>query len=131
MNRVALIGPPDYPQTQPARSTSRPPSAWPSPPRFPDFVDVVTFDKLAVPCAEHLTKGREVAVVGKLRLSERTDRDGERRSEVRWWPTPSSPRVPLEGHQVAGYQLFGAGRVDTSGLLTWPRTGPAHAFDSG
>ncbi len=34
-----------------------------------DFIDIVTFDKLAATCAEWLTKGREVAVVGKLRLS--------------------------------------------------------------
>jgi single-strand DNA-binding protein len=27
-----------------------------------DFIDIVTFDKLAAVCAEYLTKGREVAV---------------------------------------------------------------------
>ena len=47
-----------------------------------DFVDVVCFDKLAATCAEWLTKGREVAVVGKLRFSEWTGRDGERRSKI-------------------------------------------------
>src|SRR5687768_15890450 len=47
-----------------------------------DFVDIVCFDKLAATCAEWLTKGREVAVVGKLRLSEWTGRDGERRSKI-------------------------------------------------
>jgi single-strand DNA-binding protein len=47
-----------------------------------DFVDVVCFDKLAAVCAEWLTKGREVAVVGKLRFSEWTGRDGERRSKI-------------------------------------------------
>ncbi len=47
-----------------------------------DFVDIVTFDKLAATCAEWLTKGREVAVVGKLRLNEWTSKDGERRSKV-------------------------------------------------
>ena len=47
-----------------------------------DFVDIVCFDKLAAVCGEYLTKGREVAVVGKLRLSEWTGRDGERRSKV-------------------------------------------------
>jgi single-strand DNA-binding protein len=47
-----------------------------------DFVDIVCFDKLAATCAEWLTKGREVAVVGKLRLSEWTGRDGERRSKL-------------------------------------------------
>ena len=47
-----------------------------------EFIDIVTFDKLAATCGEWLTKGREVAVVGKLRLSEWTGRDGERRSKV-------------------------------------------------
>jgi single-strand DNA-binding protein len=47
-----------------------------------DFIDIVTFDKLAAVCGEWLTKGREVAVVGKLRFSEWTGRDGERRSKL-------------------------------------------------
>jgi single-strand DNA-binding protein len=47
-----------------------------------DFVDIVCFDKLAATCAEWLTKGREVAVVGKLRLNEWTSRDGEKRSRI-------------------------------------------------
>jgi single-strand DNA-binding protein len=47
-----------------------------------DFLDIVCFDKLAATCGEWLTKGREVAVVGKLRLSEWTSKDGERRSKV-------------------------------------------------
>ncbi len=33
-----------------------------------DFIDIVTFDKLAAVCSEYLTKGREVAVVGELRF---------------------------------------------------------------
>jgi single-strand DNA-binding protein len=41
----------------------------------------VTFDKLAGTCADWLTKGRKVAVVGKLRLNEWTSKDGERRSK--------------------------------------------------
>ena len=47
-----------------------------------DFVDIVCFDKLAATCAEWLTKGREVAVVGKLRLNEWASREGERRSRL-------------------------------------------------
>ena len=48
-----------------------------------DFVDVVCFDKLAACCAQYLAKGREVAVVGRLRLDEWNGRDGERRSKIR------------------------------------------------
>jgi single-strand DNA-binding protein len=47
-----------------------------------DFVDIVTFDKLAATCGEYLSKGREVAVVGKLRLNEWTTKDGERCSKI-------------------------------------------------
>jgi single-strand DNA-binding protein len=47
-----------------------------------DFVDIVTFDKLAATCGEWLSKGRQVAVVGKLRLNEWTTTDGERRSRL-------------------------------------------------
>jgi single-strand DNA-binding protein len=47
-----------------------------------DFVDIVTFDKLAAVCGEWLTKGREVAVVGRLHLNEWTSRDGEKRSRL-------------------------------------------------
>ena len=47
-----------------------------------DFIDIVCFDKLAATCAEYLTKGREVAVVGRLHLNEWTGREGERRSKV-------------------------------------------------
>ncbi|MDQ1515667.1 MAG: single-strand DNA-binding protein [Actinomycetota bacterium] len=47
-----------------------------------DFVDIVTFDKLAANCGEYLTKGREVSVVGRLHLNEWTSRDGEKRSRL-------------------------------------------------
>ena len=47
-----------------------------------DFVDIVTFDLLASTCGEYLAKGRQVAVVGKLRLNEWTTPDEERRSRL-------------------------------------------------
>jgi len=47
-----------------------------------DFVDIVTFDALAGVCGEYLTKGRQVAVTGRLRLSEWTTDSGERRSKL-------------------------------------------------
>jgi single-strand DNA-binding protein len=66
-----------------------------------DFIDIVTFDKLAATCAEWLSKGREAAVVGKLRLSEWTSKDGERRSRaqvvadsVQFLGAPSKPVKP-------------------------------------
>ncbi|MGH8998480.1 MAG: single-stranded DNA-binding protein, partial [Acidimicrobiia bacterium] len=47
-----------------------------------DFVDVVTFDALARTVGEHLTKGRRVAVVGRLRHSTWKTADGENRSKL-------------------------------------------------
>jgi single-strand DNA-binding protein len=79
----------------------------------------VCFDKLAATCAEWLSKGREVAVVGKLRLNEWTGRDGERRSRVQvvadtvdFLGTPSKPAkaaddepgVPVDKPAVGAYR---------------------------
>jgi single-strand DNA-binding protein len=47
-----------------------------------DFVDIVTFDKLAATCGEYLSKGRQVAIVGRLHLNQWTSREGERRSRL-------------------------------------------------
>jgi len=48
----------------------------------PDYVDVVAFDGLAKTCAEHLEKGRQVAVSGRLAHSEWEADDGSRRSRL-------------------------------------------------
>jgi single-stranded DNA-binding protein len=47
-----------------------------------DFVDIVTFDAFATTCGECLTKGGDVAVVGRLHLKEWTSREGECRSRL-------------------------------------------------
>jgi single-strand DNA-binding protein len=44
-----------------------------------DFIPVVVFDRLAEVVAEHLTKGRLVSVAGRLRSSEWTTPDGDKR----------------------------------------------------
>jgi single-strand DNA-binding protein len=79
-----------------------------------DFVDVVTFDKLAATCAEWLGKGREVAVVGKLRHSQWTTPEGERRSKLQvvadavdFLGAPSKPQpaeVPADKTAVGAYR---------------------------
>ena len=45
------------------------------------FIDVVSFDGLAKTVADHLTKGRQVAVTGRLEQAEWTSGDGEYRSK--------------------------------------------------
>jgi single-strand DNA-binding protein len=44
------------------------------------FVDVVSFDGLAAVCATYLTRGRKVAVTGRLEQDEWQASDGTRRS---------------------------------------------------
>lgn len=61
------------------------------------FVDVATFGPGADACAEYLSKGRSVAVIGRLTFSEWEARDGSKRSK----------------HQVVGRVVFGGTeRVD-------------------
>lgn len=47
--------------------------------READFIDIVTWRKLAETCANHLNKGRLVAVEGRLQIRSYDDRDGIRR----------------------------------------------------
>jgi len=45
------------------------------------FVDVATFGPGADACAEHLSKGRQVGVIGRLIYSEWESEDGAKRSK--------------------------------------------------
>ncbi len=47
--------------------------------READFIDIVAWRKLAETCANHLNKGRLVAVQGRLQIRSYDDRDGIRR----------------------------------------------------
>ncbi len=47
--------------------------------READFIDIVTWRKLAETCANHLNKGRLVAVQGRLQVRSYDDREGIRR----------------------------------------------------
>ena len=46
------------------------------------FVEATTCGKLATVCAEHLTKGRGVRVVGRIKQERWEDLDGDARSKV-------------------------------------------------
>ena len=46
------------------------------------FIEATTGGKLATVCAEHLTKGRGVRVVGRLKQERWEDPDGNNRSKV-------------------------------------------------
>jgi single-strand DNA-binding protein len=58
------------------------------------FIDITTFGKQADACATHLTKGREIAVNGRLAYNEWVTKTGERRSK----------------HHIIGRITFGNGR---------------------
>jgi single-strand DNA-binding protein len=45
----------------------------------PLYLDIATWGKQAEACAEHLTKGRQVAFTGELMLRQ-SEKDGEKRS---------------------------------------------------
>ncbi|MGI5823721.1 MAG: single-stranded DNA-binding protein [Dethiobacteria bacterium] len=47
--------------------------------READFIRIVTWRKLAESCARNLSKGRQVAVEGRLQIRSYDDRDGIRR----------------------------------------------------
>lgn len=47
--------------------------------RETDFIDIVAWRKQAETCANHLNKGRLVAVEGRLQIRSYDDRDGIRR----------------------------------------------------
>ena len=46
------------------------------------FIEATTVGKLATVCAEHLTKGRGVRVVGRIKQERWEDVEGESRSKV-------------------------------------------------
>jgi len=47
-----------------------------------DFFDVAAWGKLGEAVAQHMTKGRQVAVQGRLRQERWDNGDGERRSRI-------------------------------------------------
>lgn len=65
----------------------------------PLFIDVSTFGPGADACAEHLSKGRQVGVVGRLSYSEWEGKDGKKRSR----------------HEVVGTASFGGRAAESDG----------------
>lgn len=47
--------------------------------RETDFIDIIAWRKLAETCANHLTKGRLVAVQGRLQVRTYENQEGQRR----------------------------------------------------
>jgi single-strand DNA-binding protein len=66
----------------------------------PTYIDVSTFGKHAEACAAHLSKGRQVAVGGRLVFREWTARDGSKRS----------------AHSIRGNVEFLGSKADAEGV---------------
>ncbi|MCA1845994.1 MAG: single-stranded DNA-binding protein [Actinobacteria bacterium] len=86
------------------------------------FIEVVAFDKLASTVADHLAKGRQVAVAGRLEQAEWTTQEGDYRSkhqviadEVMFLDAPKSAPAeepepqpaPKQGYQLKQYRRAG------------------------
>lgn len=78
--------------------------------RETDFIDVVLWRRLAETCANHLTKGRLIAVEGRLQVRSFETQDGQRRrvTEVVARDVRFLDR-PREGAQAGGSELEGLG----------------------
>ena len=54
------------------------------------FVDVISFGALAEAISEHVGKGRQLGVSGRLQYRQWEAEDGGPGPSTRWWPTRSS-----------------------------------------
>jgi single-strand DNA-binding protein len=88
--------------------------------RETDFIDIVTWRKLAEVCASHLGKGRLVAVDGRLQIRSYETSEGQRRrvaevvaETVRFLDWPDRGREGYGGGQLSREGSFGeAGGTD-------------------
>ncbi|MGF7184056.1 single-strand DNA-binding protein [Desulfitispora alkaliphila] len=78
-----------------------------------DFIDIVTWRKLAELCANHIGKGRLVAVDGRLQVSAFEGQDGQKRRKTEVvadtvkfldWPKDGSPK---QGNDQQGGSSYG------------------------
>ncbi|EKP94787.1 single-stranded DNA-binding protein [Thermaerobacter subterraneus] len=90
--------------------------------READFIDIVVWRKLAETCANHLSKGRLVAVRGRLQVRSYETQDGQRRrvaevvaDDVRFLDRgPGGERSAPGGNSPGGEDLADFG--DVTGL---------------
>ena len=73
----------------------------------PDWLDIVAWQKLAETCGQHLDKGRQVAVSGRLQTRSYETQDGQRRKVVE----VVAARVDFLGSKADGETQSGGGGV--------------------
>ena len=78
--------------------------------READFIDIVVWRRLAETCANHLSKGRLVAVRGRLQVRTYETQDGQRRrvaevvaDEVKFLDRPGGAERELDGDELADF----------------------------
>lgn len=85
--------------------------------KAPDWFDIVSWQKLAETCAQHLDKGRQVAVSGRLQTRSWETQDGQKRKAVE----VVASRVDfLGGKGDADAQGGAGGRGTADGSHDWP-----------
>ena len=86
--------------------------------RDPLYIDVSTFDRQAEACKQHLSKGRQVAVSGRLVYREWTAEDDSKRSKhsvigrVEFLGTPQSSSAENGSDSVSQPAAVGAAGED-------------------
>ncbi|HEY8394123.1 MAG TPA: single-stranded DNA-binding protein [Thermaerobacter sp.] len=78
--------------------------------READFIDIVVWRRLAETCANHLSKGRLVAVRGRLQVRTYETQDGQRRrvaevvaDEVKFLDRPAGSEREAGGEELADF----------------------------
>jgi len=93
----------------------------------PNYFDIDVFGGMGESCAQYLTKGRQVAVEGRLRWRSWETQEGQKRSAV----SVVANTVQFIGPRDVGGQSGGQGGAWSSGGQTAGGQGGGPAFDKG
>ena len=81
-----------------------------------DFFPVTAFRKTAEICADYLSKGKKVCVVGEIHINEYTSKDGVKRTGVEVNAAEVEFLSPKEGAKVAEQKAASLEQVESDGL---------------
>lgn len=81
-----------------------------------DFFPVTAFRKTAEICADYLSKGKKVCVVGEIHINEYTSKDGVKRTGVEVNASEVEFLSPKEGAKVAEQKAASLEQVGPDGL---------------
>lgn len=81
-----------------------------------DFFPVTAFRKTAEICADYLSKGKKVCVVGEIHINEYTSKDGVKRTGVEVNASEVEFLSPKEGGKDSGAKGASLEQVEPDGL---------------